>query len=643
MATVSPGDGESDSSTQPEHSPSTRKQYLLAMSLTALGIAYGDIGTSPLYALRESFHASHGLGVSPANVLGVLSLIFWSLILVISIKYVIFVVRADNHGEGGILALTALVSPILAARAPNRGALILLGVFGTALLYGDGMITPAISVLSAVEGLGVLTPVFSPYIIPITVGILVGLFAIQHRGTASVARVFGPITCVWFLTLAALGVYQIMKEPGVLQAVSPTYGYHFFVENKWRAFVVLGSVFLVVTGGESLYSDLGHIGALPIRLAWFIVVLPALLLNYFGQGALVLQNPEAVANPFYLMAPKPLLLPLVLLATSATVIASQALITGIFSLTMQATQLGFMPRVQIRHTSKRERGQIYISGVNWLLFTACVALVIGFQSSSRLAAAYGVAVTSTMLITTLLFYVVARDRWKWNPIVAAGICGFFLLIEVAFWAANIIKVPHGGWFPIVIAVAGFLIMTTWKEGRRILAKRLREKVVLIPEFVSRVADDPPPRVPGTAVFMTSNSTATPPALLHSLRHFGVLHDIVVLLSIETAETPYVAQEERLETYHVGENIYAAIIHYGFMEEPDVPAALTGIQLEGRELNVAGANYVLGREHLVSTPRRGMPGWREKLFISMSRNARSAASYFKLPAEQVVELGIQVEL
>jgi len=556
----------------------SRGKYLALLSLTALGIVYGDIGTSPLYAVRESFLPSHGLAVTPANVLGVLSLIFWSLIVVISIKYLVFVLRADNRGEGGILALAALCTPMGIRQRGGRRGLIMLGLFGTALLYGDGAITPAISVLSAVEGLEVATPFFEPYIIPITIVILVLLFAAQRQGTARVGRVFGPVTLLWFATLAVLGIRQILQEPGVLAAASPVHGFSFFVENGWRGFVVLGSVFLVVTGGEALYADMGHFGRRPIRVAWFVVVLPALLLNYFGQGALLIHSPTAAENPFYRMAPSWALYPVVGIATAATVIASQALISGAFSLTMQAVQLGYLPRVAIDHTSAREFGQIYIPGVNWALMVACIGLVLGFRSSSNLAAAYGVAVTTTMVITAVLLFVVARERWRWSLPLAALMAGFFLAIDVAFWAANLIKIPHGGWFPLVVGAVIFGLMTTWQRGRGILTDRIGAGLLPAELFLRDIEAKAPPRVPGTAVFMYSNPAATPPAL-HNLKHNKVLHERVVFLAVETGEAPHVEAENRARIEDLGVGFYRVRLSYGFMDEPNVPAALAALKSE----------------------------------------------------------------
>jgi KUP system potassium uptake protein len=626
-----------------ERADEPRGKYLALLSLTALGIVYGDIGTSPLYAVRESFLPSHGLSVTPQNILGVLSLIFWSLILVISVKYLVFVLRADNRGEGGILALAALCTPMFVRRRGGRWVLIMMGLFGTALLYGDGAITPAISVLSAVEGLEVATPLFAPYIIPITIAILIALFLAQHHGTARVGVLFGPVTLLWFATLAVLGIRQIVQEPRVLAAASPVHGVTFFLENGWRGFVVLGSVFLVVTGGEALYADMGHFGRRPIRVVWFLIVLPALLLNYFGQGALLIHTPAAVENPFYRMTPEWALYPVVGIATAATVIASQALISGAFSLTMQAVQLGYVPRVAIDHTSAREFGQIYIPGVNWGLMLACIGLVIGFRSSSNLAAAYGVAVTTTMLITTLLLFVVLRERWKWGLPLAAIVTGFFLIIDFAFWGANLIKIPHGGWFPLVVGAVIFGLMSTWKRGRQILTERLGESALPVEQFVQDVSVNSPPRVPGTAVFMYSNPEATPPALLHNLKHNKVLHERVVFLAVVTAEEPHVQTHERVTVEELGCGFYRMRLNYGFMEEPDVPEALAALKETGMEFKPLETTYFLGRETLIPSRRPGMARWREHLFATMNRNARTATSFFGLPPNRVVELGAQIEL
>ena len=634
----------SDLSTEP-----ARGRDLAVLSLAALGVVYGDIGTSPLYALRESFGDAYGVVPTPANILGVLSLIFWSLVVVISVKYLAFVMRADNHGEGGIMALTALVTP--AARpgtgftARRRNALVLLGLFGAALLYGDSMITPAISVLSAIEGLEVATPVFRPYVVPITVAILAALFAIQSRGTAGIGRVFGPVTLVWFAVLAALGALQVVAHPGVLAALSPTYGATFFWANGVRGFLVLGSVFLVVTGGEALYADMGHFGVRPIRLTWFVVVLPALLLNYFGQGALMIAEPSAVENPFFLMIPGPewMIYPVVGLAACATVIASQAVISGAFSLTRQAVQLGYFPRMEIRQTSERQIGQIYIPALNWLLLVACVGLVLGFRSSSSLAAAYGVGVTTDMVFTTVLFAVVARRLWRWPVAVVAAVCGVFLVVDLSFWGANVPKIPGGGWFPLVVAGAAFLLMTTWKRGRQLIAERLQESTIPFETFLADPGLAAVPRVPGTAVFLSGDFDRTPSALLHNLKHNHCIHERVVQVTVETEEVPRLAEAERSEVEDLGQGFWRIRLRYGFVEAPDVPAALAALARPGLPFHPMQTSYFLGRERILSTSRRGMSRLRERLFAWVSNNARNAAHYFQIPPNRVVELGAQVEI
>jgi KUP system potassium uptake protein len=623
--------------------PKPQGRYLLVLSLTALGVVYGDIGTSPLYAIRECFHGPHALPPTPGNILGVLSLIFWSLLLVISIKYLVFILLADNQGEGGILALTALVSPARAEARGGRLMLILMGLFGAALLYGDGMITPAISVLSAVEGLEIVTPVFAPYVIPLTVVILIALFLCQHRGTGGVGAVFGPVTLVWFAVLALLGVTQIVHHPIVLTAVSPHHALAFFLDNGWTGFLVLGSVFLVVTGGEALYADMGHFGTRPIRIAWFALVLPALLLNYFGQGALLLARPETAQNPFYLMAPSWALIPLVVLATAATVIASQALISGAFSLSMQAVQLGFSPRLDIEHTSARERGQIYLPAINWLLMVCCIGLVVGFRSSSNLAAAYGIAVTTTMVVTTCLFFFVTRDRWRWSLPLSMLLCGGFLLFDLAFFGANVAKIAHGGWFPVLVATVIFTLMSTWKRGRRILFTQLQAGAFPLDDFRASIQLSPPQRVPGTAVFMSGNLRIIPSALLHNLKHNKVLHQRVVILSVLTEEIPHVPVARRVTLEPAGEGLYQMVIRYGFMEEPNVPQVLAGVELDGWKFNMMETTFFLGRETLIPSEKPGMALWREKLFMVMSRNARSATDFFGLPPNRVIELGVQIEI
>lgn len=623
-----------------------RGKALLMLSLTAIGVVYGDIGTSPIYAIRESFHASYGLPSTPENVLGVLSLIFWSLILVISFKYLVLVLRADNNGEGGIIALTALVSPSSENSAGRRWILVLTGLFGAALLYGDSMITPSISVLSAIEGLEVATPVFKPYVIPITIIILIFLFAAQSRGTAGVGAVFGPITLTWFLTLALLGLIQIIRFPGVLAALNPLYSIHFFIHNGLAGFLVLGSVFLVVTGGEALYADIGHFGLLPIRLTWFCVVLPSLLLNYFGQGALIISHPETIDHPFFYMIPEWGLYPLVILATVATIVASQAVISGAFSLTRQAVQLGYFPRLKVEQTSETQFGQIYMPAINWVLMFACIGLVLGFQTSSNLASAYGVAVTTDMVFTTILFAVVTRSRWNWNGWVVAAMVLGLLTIDLGFWGANLPKIPTGGWFPLLVAGVMFTVMTTWKSGRRILGERLSKKIVPHEKFLQKIRLKHPQRIPGTAIFMDSNPKGTPPALLHNLEHNKILHDRVILLTLITREIPHVPKEERIKIEMLGEpeeRIYRINAFLGFAEDPDVPALLAQCEIDGKGFDLQNTTFFLGRETILATKKPGMALWREKLFAWMSRNAERAASYFRIPSDRVIEIGTQIEL
>ena len=619
------------------------RSSLAILSLTALGVVFGDIGTSPLYALKECFHSSHGLTPTPDNVLGILSLIFWALILVISIKYLSFILRADNQGEGGIMALTALILPHQARDQGNRKLLVILGLFGAALLYGDGMITPAISVLSAIEGLKIATPNVAHFIIPLTVAVLVVLFIVQRRGTGRIGTVFGPITLVWFLVLAVLGIRQIIHYPAILMAASPHYALRFLVQNGWAAFLVLGSVFLVVTGGEALYADMGHFGLRPIRLVWFSLVLPALLLNYFGQGALLLTNPEALENPFYHLAPHWALIPLVALATAATIIASQAVISGSFSITRQAVQLGFSPRLTISHTSAKERGQIYLPTINWLLMFSCIGLVIGFGSSSNLAAAYGFSVTTDMAITTLLFFFVVRERFRWPLYGALLLCGGFLTFDLAFFGANFAKILHGGWFPLLVAALVFTLMSTWKTGRRILARRMREGSMSISSFLTAIRSSMPLRVDGTAVFMSGNLHIAPSALLHNLKHNKVLHRRIVILSVITEDVPHVPEAERSELEEVGEDIYLLVLHYGFMDEPDIPQVLSTLEVGGSPFRMMETTFFLGRETIIPSERPGMMIWRERLFRLMSRNARTATSFFGLPPNRVVELGMQIEI
>jgi KUP system potassium uptake protein len=625
------------------------KRDLLGLSLGALGIVYGDIGTSPLYSLRECFHGEHGIAPTHANVLGVLSLVFWVLIVTISIKYLVFVMRADNRGEGGILALMALVPRKLRRAGPGgHWILVALGIFGASLLYGDGMITPAISVLSAVEGLQVATPFFNPYIIPITLGILLALFMIQRRGTAGIGKLFGPVMILWFLLLAALGVLWIVRLPSVLAAVNPWHAVRFFTENRGHGFLVLGSVFLVVTGGEALYADMGHFGRRPIRMAWFLLVLPSLLLNYFGQGALLVTHPDAAANPFFELSgrlfPSWTLYPMVILSTIATIIASQAVISGAFSLTRQAVQLGYAPRIEIVHTSGREIGQIYIPAVNWTLMLATFGLVIGFRRSTNLAAAYGVAVTATMVITTVLAYVVARQVWGWRRALVAPVAAFFLLVDGSFFGANIIKVEDGGWFPLLVGIGVYTLMTTWKKGRQILADRLQADCLPLQQFVESIKPESPIRVPGTAVFLARDPQGTPPSLLHNLKHNKVLHSRVIFLTMVNEEVPTVPPEERLEIEELGKECYRILAHYGFIQNPGIPDVLHILrERKGIHLDPMSTTFFLSRETLIPSRKPGMAIWREKLFALMVRNAQRPTDFFRIPVNRVVELGMQVRL
>jgi KUP system potassium uptake protein len=618
------------------------KSPLALLCLTAMGVVYGDIGTSPLYALRECFFGPHSVPVSHANVLGVLSLIFWALVIVVTLKYHVYVLRADNHGEGGILALMSLVRADH-HRGRRQAVLVALGLFGAALLYGDGVLTPAISVLSAVEGLEVATPLFSPVVVPITVGILIGLFLFQRRGTAGVGVVFGPVILVWFLTLAILGALNIMRAPAVLAAIDPRHAIGFLVENGVSGYLVLGAVFLVATGGEALYADLGHFGETPIQIDWFTVVGPSLLINYFGQGALLLRDPAAAHNPFYRMGPDWALYPLVVLATMATIIASQAVISGVFSLTRQAVQLGFAPRVEIVHTSSREMGQIYIPGANWGLMVGTLGLVMAFQSSSNLAAAYGVAVTTTMIITTLLAYVVSRRLWGWRLPVALAVTGGFLIADLAFFGANIVKVTQGGWFPLLVGVAGFLLFTTWHRGRELLAAQLNSTALPLSVFVQDVQQRNPTRVSGTAVFLNSSPQGTPVALLHNLKLNRVLHEQNLVVSVVTEERPYVAEAQRLDIEPLGAGFFRLIARYGFMEDPDVPAVLAAVPPQALHIDPPNLTYILSNNTLLPNPGSTMAMWRKRLFAFLSRNALRPTQFFRLPINRVIELGMQIKV
>jgi len=619
------------------------RRDLLVLALSALGVVYGDIGTSPLYAMREAFHGHYAIDATPANVLGVLSLVFWALIFVITIKYIVFILRADNHGEGGILALTALSTRIRRFRPSIRPWLVLLGVFGATLLYGDGIITPAISVLSATEGLRVVTPLFEPYVIPLTVAIIVGLFLIQSRGTAQIGQFFGPIMLLWFGVLALLGIVNAVQNVAVFGAINPVYAVRFFGDNGWTGFLVLGTVFLVVTGGEALYADMGHFGRPPIRLAWISLVLPALLLNYFGQGALLLRNPEAAENLFYLMAPSWALLPLVGLATMATIIASQALISGAFSITMQAENLGFLPRLRIVHTSPTAYGQIYIPFVNWALMIACILVVVSFRTSSNLAAAYGIAVTSTMAITTVIFAVVARRRWRWSTPLVALVATVFLVVDGAFLGANLLKIPQGGWFPLVVAALLFILMTTWKRGNELVFAREQDLELSLKRLLERMTASPPVRVPGTAIFFSANPGGAPAALLANLQYNNAAHEQVLLLTVRTGEAPNVAPDERVSVEPLGLGLYRGVIRFGFMEEPNVPQALTGLSVPGLALDVQQTPYFVNRTRVIATTLPGMALWRERLYTLLRRNSVSPVDFFELPPARVIEIGTSVEV
>jgi len=617
---------------------------LARLSLAALGVVFGDIGTSPIYAIRECFHGEYGIAVSNANVLGILSLMFWALVMIVGFKYMIFVFRADNRGEGGIIALTALIHGQRAASRRRQGlGAVALGLFAACLLYGDGMITPAISVLSAVEGIGIITSVFDPYVIPLTIVILCGLFLLQRHGTARVGGLFGPVILIWLCFLALTGVVQIARTPQVLSAVLPWYAIRFLIFNKLHGFVVLGAVFLVVTGTEALYADMGHFGTRPIRLTWFVLVFPALVLNYFGQGALLLGRPEAAAHPFYAMIPSWAMVPTVLLATLATIIASQAVISGAFSLTRQAIQLGYLPRLNIRHTSATQIGQIYIAPVNWMLMICTVALVIGFQSSSKLAAAYGVAVTSTMLITTTLFFIVAHRRWNWPLAWAAPLTGFFFLVDVPFFAANISKILHGAWFPLVIGMVFFTLMITWSKGRRILANKLREIMPPIHQFIVDLAGLSLSKIDGNAVFLTGSPSATPVALANNVKHSKVVHSRTILLHFRVEDVPRVPSLEKIQTEKLSGGFHRIVARFGFMEDPKLDSVLSLAREQGLEIDPETTSFYIGRENLIIADKSAMTHWRATLFIFMSRNAADATSFFNIPEDRVIEVGVRLAI
>ena len=616
---------------------------MLPLVVGAIGVVYGDIGTSPLYTLRTAFTGPYGLSLTHENILGVLSAIVWALLVVVTLKYITLIMRADNRGEGGILALTALVSRGVADRGRLRWWLVGLGIFGAAMFYGDGMITPAITVLGAVEGLGIIAPAMHPFIVPVSVAILVLLFGIQRKGTARLGAVFGPVMLLWFIALAVLGALEIARHPAVLAALDPMYAARFAGANPGIAFVAMGAVVLAVTGTEALYADMGHFGRSPIRRAWLLLVFPALLFNYFGQGALILHDPGAIQNPFYLLAPDWGRMPLLLLATAAAIIASQAVISGAFSLTRAAIQMGYCPRLTIEHTSERTIGQIYVPFINWMLLIAIIALVLGFRTSDNLASAYGIAVTMAMLIDSILIFVVMRRIWRWPKWAAVLVTAPLLAVDLTFLASNSLKIPDGGWFPLLIGGAVFTLLTTWKRGRAILTRRLAEDAMPLDLFIQSIEASPPTRVPGTAVFLTSTADRVPHALLHNLKHNKVLHERVVFLTIVTRDIPYVAEADRVEIAPLGCEFYRMVAKYGFKDEPDVPELLEDCGRNGFTFDMMETSFFVSRETLIATVSPGMALWREKLFVSMSKNATKASEFFHVPTNRVVELGTQVEL
>lgn len=621
-----------------------QKSRLARLSLAALGVVFGDISTSPIYAIRECFHGEYGIDVSHANVLGILSLMFWALVMIVGFKYLAFVFRANNHGEGGEIALIALIR---GKNGPSKNrrrlGVIALGLFAACLLYGDGMITPAISVLSAVEGLAVITPLFGRYVIPITIAILIGLFLIQRQGTARLGGLFGPVILVWLGFLAVTGAVQVAHTPQVLSAVFPWHAIRFLVFNKLHGFVVLGAVFLVVTGTEALYADMGHFGPGPIRLTWFAIVFPALVLNYFGQGALLMVNPEAAGHPFYAMVPAWAMIPTVLLATLATIIASQAVISGAFSMTRQAIQLGYLPRLNIRHTAATQIGQIYVGPVNWMLMVCTISLVAGFQSSSKLAAAYGLAVTSTMIINTVLFFVVTRRQWHWPLMWAAPLAGLFLLVDVPFFAANISKIFHGAWFPLVIGAAFFTLMLTWAKGRGILAAKLHKVMPPVHQFIVDLASHPPNKIEGDAVYLTGNKNVVPVALAKNVKHNKVIHSRTILLNFQVEDIPRVPSLKKIQTEKLGSGFHRIVARYGFMEDPSLDTLFSLARDQGLDLDPETTSFYIGRENLVIAETSAMARWRTNLFIFMSRNAADATSFFNLPADQTIEVGVRLEI
>lgn len=617
------------------------KNNLLKLSIGALGIVFGDIGTSPLYAIRVCFEGAHGIPINDQNIYGILSMIFWALILVINLKYLIIILRADNQGEGGILALMKLVLP--AKKSSKYFVILSMGLFGAALLYGDGMITPAISVLSALEGLQIATPFFKPFIIPFTIIILFVLFFFQRKGTGKVGTIFGPVIFTWFISLAILGLNAIVKHPAVLHALNPYYAFHFFLLHGFGGITILGAVFLVVTGGEAIYADMGHFGKKPIRIGWFYVVLPCLVLNYFGQGALLLDNHKFISNPFYFLAPALALYPLVILAALATVIASQAVLSGAFSLTYQAIQLGFMPPLKVVHTSANERGQIYIPQLNWLLFLATVSLVASFKTSANLAGAYGVAVSTTIVITTLLAFVAMRKLWKWSLPAAVSLTVFFLMIDLSFFSANIVKVPHGGWFPLVVAGLFYFLMTTWHRGKRMLSIQLEKVIDPVKKFQTYYQKNVQHIVAGTAIYLARNPSVTPSALVFNLMYNKVLHEKIIILSVQFIAIPHVELLDKIQIYELDKYITHVVIYYGYLDKTDIPHALKLLKEKGLTIDQNNVTYFLGRESIVVEKHTGMSPFRESLFNIMGKNSVKATTYFGLPPEKVCIIGSQIRL
>jgi KUP system potassium uptake protein len=613
------------------------------LALAAIGIVYGDIGTSPLYSLKTVFDPAHGLALTPDNLIGVVSLIFWGLSVIVSLKYVTLVLRADNRGEGGIMALLALALAAVGDRKRLHVALLLIGVFGASLFYGDSVITPAISVLSAIEGLEVATPALQPYVVPLTIVVLVCLYAVQRHGTAGIGRWFGPIMLVWFAALAAMGVVNIVKSPGILVALNPWHAVRFFIDNRGIAFLALGAIVLAFTGAEALYADMGHFGRKPIRLAWFAVTFPALALNYLGQGGLLLARPDAIANPFYQQLGSWSVYPLVVLSTIATVIASQATISGTFSMTKEAVALGFLPRMRVVHTSEREIGQIYLPVINWLQLIAVLLAVVGFGSSDNLASAYGIAVTATMLATTILTYFVIRYRWRMNLLLCLGATGFFLAIDAAFFSANVLKVLHGGWFPLTLGVLLFTLMLTWRRGRQQVFDNLQKHAIPLDAFLESLFIAPPARVPGTAIFLRGESDGVPHAMLHNLSHNKVLHERIVFLTVHITDEPRVEPQSRIRITGLGHGCHQLDVMFGFKDEPDIPEILDLCASHGLAFDMMQTSFFIARQTVISTPGAGMAPWREHLFVAMQRNARDAADYYRIPTNRVIELGTQVEI